>query len=219
MKQLLDFLPVILFFLLYKFYMDLPAGLIDTFNALIPYAQLSYGEQADAIYLATLAAIFATIVQVSFIALLTRKIEKLPLVMLALLIVFGGATLLLKDPLYIQWKPTVINWLFGLVLLASHFVGDKPLIQRMMSMAINIEDQRVWNQLNLAWAGFFVISGIANALVAPQIDPFGLRFSEETWVEFKLFGLMGMTIAFVIIQAIFIARNLPDYRDQNEETS
>ena len=210
MKQLFDFFPILLFFVLYKFYLDLPDELILGVNALLPLMELTPGEPSDAIYLATLAAILVTVVQVALAAIIVRKVEKMPLITLALLLVFGGATLALKDPVFIQWKPTAINWLFALVFLGSHAVGDKPLVQRMMGHAIEISEPRVWTQLNLAWVGFFVVAGIANLVVAPEIDPFGLQFSEDTWVDFKLFGLMGMTIAFVIAQAIFLARYMPN---------
>ncbi len=216
MKQLFDFFPILLFFVLYKFYLDLPDGLILGVNAWLPLMQLTPGESGDAIYLATLAAILVTLVQVVLAAIIVRKVEKMPIITLLILIVFGGATLALKDPVFIQWKPTAINWLFALVFFASHFIGDKPLVQRMMGHAIEIAEQRVWVQLNLAWVGFFVVAGVANMIVAPEIDPLGLQFSEDSWVDFKLFGLMGMTIAFVIAQAIFLARYMPK---TDEETS
>ena len=216
MKQLFDFLPILLFFILYKFYLDLPDDLILGINAWVPLMDLTPGQSSDAIYLATLAAIVVTLIQVVLAAIIVKKVEKMPLITLALLLFFGGATLALKDPAFIQWKPTAINWLFALVFLGSHVIGKKPLIQRMMGHAITIEEQRVWVQLNLAWIGFFVVSGIANMIVAPEIDPFGLQFSEDTWVDFKLFGLMGMTIAFVVAQAFFLARYMPD---SDKETS
>jgi intracellular septation protein len=216
MKQLFDFFPILLFFILYKFYLDLPDGLILGINAWVPLMELTPGDSGDAIYLATLAAILVTLVQVVAAAIIVKKVEKMPLITLALLIVFGGATLALKDPVFIQWKPTAINWLFALVFLGSQLVGEKPLIQRMMGHAIAIQEARVWTQLNLAWVGFFVVAGLANIVVAPEIDPFGLQFSEDTWVDFKLFGLMGMTIAFVIAQAFFLAKYMPD---TDKETS
>ena len=216
MKQLFDFFPILLFFVLYKFYLDLPDGLILGINAWIPLMQLTPGESGDAIYLATLAAILVTLAQVVLAAIIVRKVEKMPVITLLILIVFGGATLALKDPVFIQWKPTAINWLFALVFFASHFIGNKPLVQRMMGHAIEIDEQRVWVQLNLAWVGFFVVAGVANMIVAPEIDPLGLQFSEDTWVDFKLFGLMGMTIAFVVAQAFYLARYMPK---TDEETS
>ncbi len=204
-----------LFFILYKFYLDLPDDLILGVNALIPVMELTPGEASDAIYLATLAAIVVTLVQVGLAMIILRKVEKMPIITLALLLVFGGATLALKDPVFIQWKPTAINWLFALVFLGSHLIGDKPLVQRMMGQALEINEPRVWQQLNLAWVGFFVVAGLANVIVAPEIDPLGFEFSEDTWVDFKLFGLMGMTIAFVVGQAFFLARYLPS---TDEET-
>ena len=206
MKQLFDFAPIVLFFLIYKFFLDLPDGLISTTNSLLPFMALTPGNESDAIYLATLVAIVTTIIQVAISATIMKKVEKMPLITLGLLVIFGGATLLLKDPLFIQWKPTAINWLFGLGFLLSQFIGKKPLVQRMMSQAISIDDDRVWLKLNLSWVLFFALSGLANLLVAPAIDPLGFGFTESTWVDFKLFGLMGMTIAFVIAQAFYLSR-------------
>jgi intracellular septation protein len=210
MKQLFDFLPIILFFIVYKFFLDLPDELITTVNEWLPFMALTPGNESDAIYLATLVAIIATIIQVAFSAILLKKVEKMPIITLVLLVIFGGATLLLKDPLFIQWKPSVINGLFGIGFLLSQFIGSKPLVQRLMSQAVAIEDDSVWVKLNLSWVFFFAISGLANIIVAPAIDPFNFQFSESTWVDFKLFGLMGMTIAFVIGQAFYLARFMPE---------
>ncbi len=209
MKQLFDFFPILLFFIVYKFYLDLPDGLIATINDILPFMALSPGEASDAIYLATLTAIVVTLLQVTLSLIIVKKVEKMPLITLALLLVFGGATLALKDPVFIQWKPTAINWLFAAVFLGSQVIGDKPLVKRMMSQALDIDDDRVWSKLNLAWVGFFIVSGLANVLVAPEIDPLSLHFSEETWVDFKLFGLLGLTFVFVIAQAFYLARYMP----------
>jgi intracellular septation protein len=209
MKQLLDFLPIVLFFIIYKFFLDLPDGLVTAVNSLLPFMALTPGNESDAIYLATLVAIVATIIQVAMSAAILKKVEKMPLITLALLVIFGGATLFLKNPLFIQWKPTAINWLFGFGFLASQFIGSKPLVQRMMAQAITINEQKVWMKLNLSWVLFFALSGFANVIVAPAIDPFNLNFTESTWVDFKLFGLMGMTIVFVIAQAFYLARFMP----------
>lgn len=210
MKPLFDFLPIVLFFVIYKFFLDLPDELILGVNNLLPFMALTPGNSSDAIYLATLFAIFATIILVAISATIFKKVEKMPLITLGLLVIFGGATLLLKDPSFIQWKPTAINWLFGLGFLMSQFIGKKPLVQRMMSQAIAIDNDRVWLKLNLSWVVFFALSGLANIIVAPAIDPFGLHFEESTWVDFKLFGLMGMTIAFVIGQVLYLTRFMPE---------
>lgn len=209
MKQLFDFLPIILFFIIYKFFLDLPDELITAVNSLLPFMALTPGDNSGAIYLATLVAIVSTVIQVGISATITKKVEKMPLITLVLLVIFGGATLLLKDPVFIQWKPTAINWLFGFGFLISQFIGNKPLVQRMMAQAITINDETVWTKLNFSWVLFFALSGLANIIVAPAIDPFNLNFTESTWVDFKLFGLMGMTIAFVIAQAFYLARYMP----------
>ncbi len=208
MKQLFDFFPILLFFIVYKFYLDLPEAWILSVNGLLPFMALEPGEARHAIYLATLTAILATVVQVALVALIKRKVEKMLLVTLLLLLVFGGATLFLKDPVFIKWKPTAINWLFAVVFLGSHFIGDKPLVQRMMGHALEIADRSVWARLNLAWILFFVLSGVANLVVA-------FNFSEEIWVDFKLFGLLGLTLIFVIGQAFWLARFIPPESEQS----
>jgi intracellular septation protein len=209
MKQLFDFFPILLFFIVYKFYIDLPADWITGVNSLFPFMALQAGEAKHAIYLATLTAIVATLVQVAITAVVNKKVEKMHIITLILLLVFGGATLLLKDPVFIKWKPTAINWLFALVFLGSHFIGDKPLVQRMMGHALEVNDSQVWKRLNVAWILFFIFSGIANLIVA-------FNFSEDIWVDFKLFGLMGLTLVFVVGQAFYLARFIPS--DQQAST-
>lgn len=199
MKQLFDFFPILLFFIVYKFFLDLPDEFILSVNQFFPFMQMQPGESKHAIYLATLTAIVATIVQVALTALISKKVEKMHIITLILLLVFGGATLILKDPVFIKWKPTAINWLFALVFLGSHFIGKKPLVERMMGHALEVTDSSVWARLNFAWVGFFIFSGIANLIVA-------FNFSEDIWVDFKLFGLMGLTLLFVVGQAFYLAR-------------
>ena len=213
MKQLFDFFPILLFFIVYKFFLDLPDEWILSVNDWFPFMQMIPGEAKHAIYLATLVAIIATFIQVAITFAAKKKVEKMHIITLILLLVFGGATLYLKDPVFIKWKPTAINWLFAAVFLGSQFIGKKPLVQRMMGHALEINDALVWNKLNLAWVGFFIFSGVANLLVA-------FNFSEEIWVDFKLFGLMGLTIIFVIGQSFYLARYLPTDDDNgNQENS
>lgn len=202
MKQLFDFFPILLFFIVYKFFLDLPDELILSINQLFPFMEMQPGESKHAIYLATLTAILATFVQVALTALISKKVEKMHIITLILLLVFGGATLILKDPVFIKWKPTAINWLFAAVFFGSQFIGKKPLVERMMGHALEVTDSSVWVRLNLAWIGFFIFSGIANLVVA-------FNFSEDIWVDFKLFGLMGLTLLFVIGQAFYLARYMP----------
>lgn len=197
MKFLYDFFPVLLFFIVYKFYGDIPPGIVQAFDAL-PFLALMPGEASHAIYLATAVAILASVVQVSLYWLRFRRFEKAHLISLALITVFGGATLALHDPLFIKWKPTILNWLFAAAFLVSQFIGNKTLVERMMDHAITVR-ATIWRRVNLGWVSFFLIAGLANIYVA-------YNFSEETWVDFKLFGLMGLTLAFVFAQAIYLSR-------------
>lgn len=174
MKLLLDFLPIIIFFAVYKITND--------------------------IIVATAVLIPATLLQVLYCWLKTRKIEKMQLVTLILVIILGGATILFKDKTFIQWKPTVVNWLFGLAFFASHFIGDKTIIERMMGSSIQLPVQ-IWTYLNMAWVGFFLFMGVVNLFVA-------YNFSEPTWVNFKMFGMLGLTIVFIIAQGIYLSRHL-----------
>ena len=171
MKFLFDLFPIILFFAAYKLY---------------------------DIYIATAVAIAAAFMQTGLFWLKHRKFENMHLVTLGILIVFGGLTLFLRDPIFIKWKPTVVNWLFGAVFFGSRYIGKRTLVERMMSHAISVPAS-VWVRLNWAWVAFFMGMGLLNLYVAYQ-------FSEDTWVNFKLFGMMGLTIAFVFIQAFYLSR-------------
>ena len=173
MKLLFDFLPILLFFIAYKI-----AG----------------------IYIATGVLIIITLTQTGWIWLRQRRIEKLPLLTAGLVVILGGATLLLQDPIFVKWKPTVVNWLFAVAFLGSCFIGQKTLLERMMGERLELPAS-VWVKLTFAWAIFFSIMGVANLYVA-------FNFDENTWVNFKLFGMLGLTLVFVLAQAAYMSRHL-----------
>ncbi len=199
MKFFYDFFPILLFFIVYKFYGAIPPGAIEMINAL-PLMSLTPSEPAHAIYLATAVAILASIVQVSLYWLRNRHFERMHLISLALITIFGGATLALHDPVFIKWKPTILNWLFAAVFLGSQWIGGKTLVERVMGHAVTVP-AAIWRRINLAWVGFFLFAGLANLYVA-------YNFREETWVDFKLFGLMGLTLVFVFAQALYLSRHM-----------
>lgn len=178
MKLLFDFLPIVVFFLVYK--------------------------STNDIILATAVLIPATLLQVSYTWWKHRQVEKMHMISLVLVVLLGGATVLAGDGDFIKWKPTVVNWLFAAVFLGSQFIGSRNIIHRMMGDKIELP-HKVWRTLNLAWVGFFVLSGAANLYVA-------FNFSEDIWVDFKLFGLLGMTVVFIILQGIYLSSHL-----QNKE--
>jgi intracellular septation protein len=157
------------------------------------------------IYVATIAAIVATIAQVSWLKLRRRKVDTMLWVSLVLIVVFGGLTLALKEKLFIMWKPTVLYWLFAAVLGVSAALG-KNLIRAMMSKEMALPDA-VWARLNWSWVGFFALMGVANIAVA-------YNFTEAAWVQFKLFGGIGLMVLFVIAQAVVLARYMPEEEKQ-----
>jgi intracellular septation protein len=171
MKFLFDLFPILLFFLAYKLY---------------------------DIYVATAVAIAAAFLQTGLYWLKHRKFETMHLVTLGILVLFGGLTLVLHDPVFIKWKPTVVNWLFALIFLGSRFIGQRTLVERMMSHAISVPTA-VWLKLNWAWTLFFIAIGLVNLYVA-------YRYSEAVWVNFKLFGMLGLTLVFVFAQAFYLSR-------------
>ncbi len=215
MKLLFDFFPIILFFVSYyqaKFLID------NTF-----IGQLIDPEKPDfiaATIVATAIAIIASFIQVSYNWLKSRKLEKMHLFSLALITVLGTITIMLGNPAFIQWKPTVLNWLFAAVFFASQFVGKKPIIQRAMGEQIELPDP-IWKRLNLAWVGFFLVSGAANLYVAFYYHTdLADSVRMDTWVNFKLFGLMGITIVFVLLQAVYLAKHIiPEENTANEDNN
>jgi len=151
---------------------------------------------------AVLVIIVAITIQVIVTRLVTGTVGKMLLTSAGLVIGLGGVSLLLQNELIFKWKPTVLNWLLAIVFLVSQNVGEKTVIQRILQTAGKQEialSPEHWRQLNLMWVIFFSVSGTANIVVA-------YNFSEAVWVNFKLFGLMGMTIVFIVLQAFWLSR-------------
>ncbi|SFH52436.1 intracellular septation protein [Modicisalibacter xianhensis] len=152
------------------------------------------------IVLATLVLIPATLAQVGFLWWRYRRVEKMHLITLALLVVMGGATVLFHDATFIQWKPTVVNALFAVAFLVSPLFGGKTLVQRMMERAVTLPGA-IWRRLNSAWVVFFLAMAALNVYVFKTFD-------EATWVNFKLFGMLGLTLAFVLAQGVYMSRHM-----------
>lgn len=174
MKLFLDFLPIVAFVGAYFMTRD--------------------------IYYATAWLIVGSALLVTGNWLIFRKVEKMHLFTFILLLVFGGATLLFRQPLLIQWKPTIATWLLALVCLGSRYIGKKPLMERIMGSKIELP-REIWLKVTDMWAIFFLFSGAANLFVFTQ-------FSESAWVAFKLYGQLSLTIIFLIFQAIYLSRHM-----------
>ena len=174
MKILFDLLPIVLFFVAFK--------LTD-------------------IYVATAVAIVATTVLIAWTWIKTRQVDPMQWVSLGLIVVFGGATIWLRDETFIKWKPTILYWLFGVVFFVSEQFMKKNLVQAMMGQKIQLPPIE-WRRLNLAWIIFFGTMGALNLFVAYQFDT-------DTWVSFKLFGGMGLMLLFVLAQGVYMSKHLP----------
>ncbi|MGF1548042.1 MAG: septation protein A [Thiotrichales bacterium] len=202
MKFLFDLFPVILFFITFKVAERQPEAAAALASGILgPLGGLVTAPQAP-ILLATGVAILASFAQIGWLLLRRRKIDTMLWVSLAIIVVFGGATLLLRDEAFIKWKPTVLYWLFGATLLISAFAFRKNLIRALMGTQMQLPDV-IWTRLNLSWVGFFVFMGLANLYVA-------FNFSTDTWVNFKLFGGIGLMVLFVLGQSLFLAKYLED---------
>lgn len=173
MALLFDFLPIILFFIAYKLW---------------------------GIYVATAIMLVVSVLQIAVTWLIKREVRRLHLIATVLVLVFGGLTLLVHEPIFVKWKPTVVEWLFAAAFLGSHRFAKKPLIRLALDEQISLPDA-VWRRLNLAWVAFFVIVGAANLWVV-------YNFSTDTWVNFKLYGMLGATLIFTIGQSIYLARHI-----------
>ena len=171
---------------------------------LFPVILFFIAFKLQGIYVATAVAIAASIGQIGWLWLRGRKIDAMLWVSLGIIVVFGSATLLLHDETFIKWKPTVLYWLFACVLSVSQLLLHKNLIRTMLAEQIQMP-QAAWTKLNFSWAIFFACMGFLNLYVA-------FNFPTDTWVNFKLFGGMGLMLAFVIGQGLFLAK----YMEQKE---
>ena len=180
--MLFDFLPILLFFVGYKLY---------------------------GIYAATIIIIIASLLQTGIFWLKHRKVEFMHITTLVLVLILGTATILLKNEMFIKWKPTAIYWIFSMAFLGSQIIGKKTLIERLMGSKITLP-KNVWQNLNISWAIFFIGMGVANIYIA-------YKFNTDIWVNFKLFGTLGGTLIFGILQSIYMAKYLKTPQEEQND--
>lgn len=152
------------------------------------------------IYVATAAAMAISLLQVIYYRLRHHRFEHFQMVTLACIIFFGGATLIFHNPKFIQWKPSVLYWLCALVFLGSQIFAKKTLVATLMDRHVALRP-RQWTALNLVWIAFFSFMGSLNLYVV-------YHFSESAWVNFKLFGILGLTLIFFLAQALLLSRKI-----------
>ncbi len=152
------------------------------------------------IYAATVAAIIVSLLQVGIYWCRHRQFEQMQVITLMLILVLGSLTLFLHNEIFIKWKPTLINWLFALGFFLSQYIGKKPFIRRLLDKNVALPPG-VWQKLNIAWVAFFLLTGALNLFVV-------YHFSTNAWVNFKLFGMLTLTLVFVVLQALYLTRYL-----------
>lgn len=184
MKQLLEFIPIALFFIVYQ---------LD--GETIAFA--GWEHEVDGIFTATAVLMGATVTQVVLTWLITREFEKRLLWLMLAVLAFGGLTLALRNELFIQWKPTIFNWGLALAFGGSQFIGDRNLMERLLGSQVHLP-HNVWARLNLLWVCNFTLVGGLNLVVA-------YGFSEQTWVSYKLYSAIGFTLLLTIVTALMIS--------------
>ncbi len=203
MKFLFDLLPIFLFFSAFKYYeshKEAAAELLNTLFSSLGFASGFLPSQSP-ILVATLVVMVATALQIAYVRLRHGKVDAMLWISLILVTVFGGLTLVLHDETFIKWKPTLLDWLFTLVLLVSARFFNRNLIRAMMEKQVQLPEP-LWRNLNYAWAAFFAFMGVLNLYIA-------FNFSTDVWVNFKLFGGIGLTLLFVLAQGIFLTKHMP----------
>jgi intracellular septation protein len=174
--------------------------LFDLFPIILFFVAFKLGD----IYTATIVAMVATIVQILWVYYRHRKIDAMQWISLVMIVVFGSLTIFLHDKTFIQLKPTALYWLFSGALFISAQFFQKNWIEVLMGKQVTLKAESahsVWRSLNMAWALFFFIMGALNLYIA-------FEYSEETWVNFKLFGSTGLLLAFVILQGVWLSKHM-----------
>ena len=200
MKLLFDLFPVILFFATFKYYGSNPEGAADLVGSLLGSAVLDV-KQAP-ILLATVVVIAATIAQIAWVHFRHGKVDKMLWVSLVLVSVFGGMTLIFQDETFIKWKPTILYWVFAGSMAFAALVLKKNPIKAMLGEQMTLPEP-VWSKVNLSWIVFFLFMGVLNLVIA-------FNFSTDTWVNFILFGGMGLLLLFVLGQGLLLAKYVED---------
>ena len=213
MKILFDFLPILLFFGTFKFTERNPQASADFatehFGFLVSGGVV--GPNEGPVLLATLVVIVATLAQIGFLLARGMKIDLMLWISLGLVTVFGGATVWFHNETFIKWKPSVLYWVMGSSFLLSQWVFKKNLLQTMIGEQLELPAP-IWQRLNLAWVGFFAFMGLLNLFVA-------YNFSTAAWVNFKLFGGLGLMLLFTLAQGVYLSRHVKPVEQAADEPS
>ena len=196
MKLLFDLFPVILFFASFKYSEKNPETAAAWVASLLGSAAVDI-KQAP-ILLATVVVMLATVAQIAWVHFRHGKADKMLWVSLVLVVVFGGMTLIFQDETFIMWKPTILYWVFAASMAFATLVLKKNPMRALLGEQLTLPDP-VWNKVTLSWIAFFLVMGALNLIVA-------FNFPTDIWVNFKLFGGMGLMLVFVLGQGVMLSK-------------
>lgn len=202
MKILFDFLPIALFFGMFKYaegHKDWAASTATEWLGFMVSGGV-VGPSEAPVLLATVVVIIATLAQILWIKARGKRVDTMLWVSLGLVTVLGGATIYFHSESFIKWKPTVLYWVMGTALLVGQLVFKKNGIKSLMGAQMALPDA-IWRVVNFSWVGFFAVMGILNLWVA-------FSFPTATWVNFKLFGGLGLMVVFVLAQAVYLNKHI-----------
>ena len=202
MKILVDFLPIALFFGMFKYAEGHKEWAASTATEWLGFMVSGgvVGPSEAPVLLATVVVIVATLAQILWLTLRGKKVDTMLWISLGLVTVLGGATIYFHSEAFIKWKPTVLYWVMGSALLIGQLVFKKNGIKSIMGAQMALPDS-IWRVVNLSWVGFFAVMGVLNLWVA-------FNFPTATWVNFKLFGGLGLMLVFVLVQALYLNKHI-----------
>ena len=210
MKLLLDFLPLVLFFAVFKFADGSPEAAAAFASQHLGFLVSGgvVGAKEAPVLLVTLVMMVATLAQAAIQKLRGQKIDLMLWISLGLVVVLGGATIWFHNETFIKWKPSVLYWAMGLSFWVSQALFGKNLLKRMLGAELQLDDA-IWARLNLAWVLFFTALGLLNLYVA-------YSFSTSAWANFKVFGVTGLILVFTLAQGLYLSRHLPQDTAAND---
>jgi len=205
-KLLFDLFPVAAFFIAYRIGKGFPEQSAALMAGLIgPVAATATFPDLVAVIVATVVAIVATLIQVGWLLARGQHVKPMLWLSAILIVAFGGMTIWLQNEVFIKWKPSLLYWSFALILVGGQLFFRRNLLASLLGSELKLT-QPVWDRLLWLWAAFFAFLGAANLFVA-------YRFTTEQWVDFKTFGLIGITFAFVIGLGIYLNRHIKEPAD------
>ena len=177
--------------------------LTDLFPVILFFAAF----KLKGIFVATIVAIIASTIQIGWMYYKYRKVQPVMWVSFAVICVFGGATLLLHNESFIKWKPTILYWLFSIAITCGQLFFNKNIMKGILGKQLTLTN-RAWKQMNLSWGGFFLVLGCINLYIA-------FTFPTDTWVNFKLFGIMGLILVFSVVQGLILTSLKPKEKSED----